>query len=225
MGGVIHRFEKERQTPVEGWKSFQFNIHYFEVGIVAATKGDYFYTPEFSCNGHRWALKVSPRGSNHTGDGWMSIFLYLRSVGSAVATYEVKMTDRVGVFGKQTKECCYDTRTAGKNPSKGWSNFIRQIDLPKFLDEDGTLSLVVSIKEEKPKNIIPKNSYVATMLLMFNDEEAADVCFEVSNIDVKEDGTKRAKSLLRFMRISALSKSVPPCLPIYLIQLMIMGRR
>jgi hypothetical protein len=198
----------------EGWKSFQFNIHYFEVGMVMATKGDYFYTPEFSCNGHRWALRVSPCGTSQAEDGWMSIFLYLRSEGRAVNTYEVKMTDRGGgVFKKQSTQCCYES-TGKKSGNKGWPQFRQQSDIPNFLDEDGTLTLTLSMKEEKANStlFIPKNSYVATMLSMFNDEETADVCFDVCNIDANEDETKKAKTSVTFHAHKCIIKKCAPML-------------
>ncbi len=153
---------------------------------------------------------VFPFGEN--SNRCISIYRCLRSEGKAIASFEVKMHGRSGdVFVKQSEDCCYES--TGKK-SKGWSKFIRQIELPKFLDEDGTLTLVVSIKEEKPKAtlFIPKNSFFATMLSMFNDEETADVCFDVSKTEMIEDGTKRAKTSVTFHAHKCIIKKCAPML-------------
>lgn len=163
----------------------------------------------------QWA-PMGAEGFPFLGDGWMTIYRCLRSEGKAIASFEVKMTGGTGVwgvFGKQSKDCCYDS-TAGKKSNLGWPNFSRQSAIPDFLDEDGTLTLVVSIKEEKPKAalFIPKNSFFATMLSMFNDEETADVCFDVSKTDVIEDGAKRAKSSVTFHAHKCIIKKCVPML-------------
>ena len=60
-----------------------------------------------------------------------------------------------------------------------------------ILDFNGTLTIVVSIKEEerKLKPFVPKNSLFRMMQGMFLDESTADVSFDVKVHDTKTSST------------------------------------
>jgi len=59
--------------------------------------------------------------------------------------------------------------------------------LNNHLDDDGTLAVLVSIKRDADPPFVPSNPMSGMITGMFLDEETADVCFEVSNADVRED--------------------------------------
>ena len=68
-----------------------------------------------------------------------------------------------------------------------------------ILHNDGTLAIVISIKEDPStltsKPFIPKNPCQNMLQNKFLDEETSDVCFEVSSSDVKAaDRSKKSKA-------------------------------
>ena len=144
----------------KGWKSYKFNIHDF--AAIDATKGKCFRTPEFSCNGHRWCLQIYPGGRNGSAtqarDGNIIIYLPNLSNGGISATYEMKILNKFGgVYWKATEGTFFYPPDGTKAP--GWSNFCTRSDIrdQNILDADGTLAVVISMKEEGLKPFIPKN--------------------------------------------------------------------
>ncbi|KAL7448278.1 LOW QUALITY PROTEIN: hypothetical protein ACHAWC_000497 [Mediolabrus comicus] len=167
----------------EGWKSYKFNIHDF--AAIDETRGDCFCTPEFSCNGHQWELDIYPGGCRQTKlDGCTSIFLAKRSKGGVSATFEVKIFNKFGGVDWNTNQLTNFYHPNGKQ-AYGWPNFCLRshlLDLSKnVLDDDGTLAIVISIKEDPStsKPFIPKNPCQNMLQKKFLDEETSDVCFEI----------------------------------------------
>ncbi len=181
----------------EGWKSFQFNILNF--AAIDATKGDWCDTPEFSCNGHRWQLQIYPGGHYVARDGNISIFLAHRSKGGISATFDLKALNKFGGVNFNSNQPTTFYPPDGTH-ARGWPNFIRRSDTldlsQNILDDDGTLAIVFSMKEEPPalKKFIPKNPCQNMLQKKFLDEETSDVCFEVSSSDSKNDGSKKSKA-------------------------------
>ena len=205
--------------PREGWKSFQFNLPGFK--DLPTTKGHYVETSEFSCNGHEWVLRIYPGGDNSATEEYMSIFLYHRSPGSIKTTFELKILDK---FGKQNKEFCENARCFSNDGNWGWGDFILRSDIldesQDILDSKGTLTVIVSIKEEPTDVFVPKNPLVKMVKGMFLDEATADVCFEVSSIEAKKGKKKEAKASDLFHAHSSILQH--HCSPISLGQMMAM---
>ena len=184
----------------EGWQSFQFNILNF--AAIAATKGNAFVTPQFSCNGHRWCLEIYPGGHGRTDDGWMSIILANCSKGGISVTFEMKMLNKFGdavIIGPST-----NFYPPGDTKANGWLNYCRRSEIldgsHNILDDNGTMSVTISIKEDPStlKPFIPKNPCQNMLQKKFLDEETSDICFEVSSSKMKGDRSKRSKSSVKF---------------------------
>ena len=89
-------------------------------------------------------------------------------------------------------------------------NFIKRSDIldpsQSILDDDGTLKIVISMKDEQKQPLVPKNLLVNMVQSMFLDEETADVVFEVSTVEANEDGFKRGESYVTFHAHSLILK-------------------
>jgi speckle-type POZ protein len=134
----------------------------------------------------------------------VSIFLANRSEGSVSATFEVKILDKLGGTKKVLRLDNLFSGVANDWKACGWSNFITRSGIldqtQNILDDDGTLVVVIAIKEDAPalKPFVPKNPFHKMVQNKFLDEETSDVRFEVSGSGVKEDGAKRSKSCVTF---------------------------
>ncbi len=100
---------------------------------------------------------------------------------------------------------------------KGWgfNNFILRSDIldesQNILDSDGTLTVVVSIKDKPTDVFVPKNPLLKMVKETFLEETTADVCFEVSSADAKK-GKKKSKSSDFFHAHSLILKKCAPML-------------
>eukprot|EP00986_Skeletonema_menzelii_P015449 scaffold11756_cov151-Skeletonema_menzelii.AAC.14 len=183
----------------EEWKSFQFHFHDF--ANLTTTKKLFIASPEFSCNGHQWQLHIYS-GGNHAaeGEGNVSAFLHHLSEEAITTSYEVKLIDK---FGEPKEAIFRSTKTEfAANKSRGWPDFISRSfildESQNILDDNGTLTFVVSIEEEPTTAFVPQNSFVKVMGGMFNDQNNADVCFEVSSAGEKNGKKKKSKSFVPF---------------------------
>jgi hypothetical protein len=204
------------------WKSFQFNIHNF-AATINGSKSDFFVTPEFSCNGHQWFLIINPLGSNQAIDGWMSIFLANNSseVGVDVsATFEMKILDKFGdaihITPRDQSQFFHHDNSNIK--TCGYPNFYPRSEIldgsQNILHDDGTLTVVISIKEDPSalKPFIPKNPCQNMLQTKFLDEETSDVCFEVGSSDMAKVRSKRKRSK-ESVKFHAHSQILQICAP------------
>eukprot|EP00985_Skeletonema_marinoi_P012266 scaffold5887_cov104-Skeletonema_marinoi.AAC.2 len=93
---------KEERPSSSEWKAFTLLIRKFK--NLPCADDDYFVvSPEFSCNGHKWRLKVYPavpinqqRAARELEIRYISIFLEKLSDCSTTATFEFKILDSSG---------------------------------------------------------------------------------------------------------------------------------
>jgi hypothetical protein len=195
----------------EGWKAFQFNLKHFK--DLTTTKGHYVELPAFSCNGHEWNLVIYPGGNDHATAGYVSIFLYHRSEGRITTNFDIAIIDKFGKKKKVTLSCA---RPFVGGTSYRWKHFIKRSDIldesHNILDSDGTLTIIVSMKEEKPATaFIPANPFNCMRL----NDDTADVCFEISSsTGVNDHGRRRkkAKKSTPFHAHSCILKTYAPML-------------
>ena len=158
-------------------KSFQFHIHDF--ASLSAAEGDYIVSPKFTCNGCQWEVWVYPGGNYLAEEGNLSVYLCHFSKEAIATSLHVKLIDKFG----QTKAAKTPTKLFNAEERVGYANFItRSVILDEsqnVLDDNGTLTMVVCMHEEPTIAFVPKNPIVKTMQRMFNDQNTADVCFEV----------------------------------------------
>ena len=176
-------------------------FHFHDFANLSSTRGHFIVSPEFTCNGHRWQLLVYPGGDSTSVEGKVSVYLYHLSKENITVSFDTKVIDKFGKTKVDKKSNKHEFNVNGK--SWGW-DFISRSDIldesQNILDSDGTLSFVVSIGEEPTGVFVPKNPFANIVEEMFNDEDTADVCFEVSGSGEKEenDGAKRAKTTTPF---------------------------
>jgi hypothetical protein len=194
----------------EEWTSFQFRFHDFT--NLATTKDHFVASPEFNCNGHQWDLRVYPGGNDQAGEGKVSVFLAHLSKETITASYGIKIVDK---FGNTKKANTSVKRVFIANKNWGWDIISRSDILDEsqnILEDNGTLTLVVSIAEEPTTAFVPKNLFVNMMQKMFNDQNTADVCFEVGNADEGKRETRKTKtksSVSFFAHRSIIQKCAP----------------
>ena len=192
----------------EGWKrckSFQFHIHDF--ANLSTTKDHYIASPEFTCNGHQWELELYPGGGENAAEGKVSVYLSHLSEGAIDIRFDINVIDKFGklstgedfILTKHEFTTGYEDGT-----SCGFPNLISRTKIldesKNILDDNGTLTVVVSIEEESTDVFVPKNPFLKVMQGTFNDEATSDVCFEVITAGEKDDddGNKRAKTTTPF---------------------------
>jgi len=199
--------------PPPRWKSFHFNVQNFK--DLPTTRDHYVETPEFTCNGHQWALKIFPGGSDTATEGDVSMYLMHRSEGNISVNYELQIIDK---FGKKYYEAIEATKSfEGVGKGNGFPNFFNRSDIldetRNILDSNGTLTVGVSIKEEQSDVFVPKNPLNAMIQGMFLDEDTADVSFEViSSTEAKKGNKKKAKASDLFHAHHCILKKCAPML-------------
>ncbi|KAL7526650.1 hypothetical protein ACHAXR_001579 [Thalassiosira sp. AJA248-18] len=114
----------------------------------------------------------------------MRIFLQHCSGPEISAKYGFLIRDARGKVIDETKETEYYKFDEGKN-SWGYGDLIERakiVDPAKKILKHGTLTVEVRMKPDDDNccsNFIPKNEFARNMLMMFMDEDTADVLFEV----------------------------------------------
>eukprot|EP00984_Skeletonema_dohrnii_P004971 scaffold1761_cov78-Skeletonema_dohrnii-CCMP3373.AAC.4 len=199
----------------EEWQSFKMLFHGF--ADLPSAVGQYTLSPEFTCNGRRWCIQLFPGGKRASMTGCLSLYLELRSGGTATATlFEASTLDKFQSV-KHSKKATVPRSFSSENKVFGWSNFDRRSYILKqsenILDDNGTLAIVVSIQRDSASPFVPRNPMSSLITGMFLDEETADVCFEVSSADVHEDdGDDAALSPVTFHAHSFVLKTCAPML-------------
>ena len=200
----------------EEWKHFQFHIHDF--ANLSTTRNHYIAVPEFTCNGHQWELKIYPGGFHQAPIGKVSFYLHHVSEGEIKTSFDVKLIDKFGkvkVISSTKHEFTADSKTWG------WHNFANRSGIlhesQNILDDNGTLTVVVSMEEKgEPKAaFVPNNPFVNMMQGMINDENTADICFEVGNSSEGKRvtrNTKRVKTTTSFYAHRFIIENCAPML-------------
>ena len=187
----------------EGWISFRFDFHSFEEIDEELTE-----SPLFLFHGNWWTLDIYPRGrDDEEKDGFVSIFMCHEGGDREVLeneniTFEITILNKNGAMAVTKTKLNHVLLAAGR----GFGKFIKRSKILDkangFLDENGTLAVVLSIKETpKPlRPFVPRNPCQSLIKATFLDEETSDVCFEVANGNevTEENGAKRAKCSTSF---------------------------
>ena len=198
----------------EKLKSFQFHIHDF--ANLSTTRDHYIESPEFTCRGHQWELRVYPGGAGGAEEGKVSAYIRHLSEEKITVDIDINVIDK---FGKQIAATNMTTNEFSGKQGRGWKNFFFLSDIldesQNILDSHGTLTVVVYIEDEEESTtvFVPKNPFSNILEEMFNDEDTADICFEVSNAGEKEDDSnKRVKTTTPFYAHRLILKKSAPML-------------
>ncbi len=177
----------------EEWNTFKFHFHDF---ANLSTEEDHFVaSPKFICNGHQWELCVFPGGDDGAAEGKVSAYLQHSSWERITARFDMKVIDKLGKAKVSVTSLKHYFRGGCLGGSWGLPNFISRSAIlnesENILDNNGTLTVLVSIEEDPTSVFVPKNPIFEMMNEMFNDRTMADVCFEVNNDDKKEGEDKK----------------------------------
>ena len=197
----------------EEWKrlkSFQFHFHDF--ANLSTTKDHYIASPEFTCHGHRWKLEVYPGGASNAAEGNVSAYLAHLSNETITIRFDINIVDK---FGKLNTDKMFIFDEFSGVVNGGWKDFMSRSDIldksQNILDDNGTVTIVVSIEEEPTTVFVPKNPFVKMMQEKFNDQNTADVCFEVSSADERK-GKKKSKTTTSFYAHRLILETCAPML-------------
>ena len=175
-----------------GWTTVDVCFHDFANTPVTPEdedEGICLESPEFSCFGHQLTLRLYPDGSNDMtpDEGYASIELVNKSESSIGMQFDFNVRD---AQGKEVEGCsassetfeAYSTSNHRENVY-GYSNFAKRSTLMGSLI-DGTLVIEVRMRLDQFEIIcspqhVPANPIMKNVLKLFNDEETADVVFEV----------------------------------------------
>jgi len=131
------------------WKSFL--IHFPNFAKHSITEGHRLESPEFICNGQKWALRLYPGGNTSTSETrYVALYLNHRSRGNTTATFEVKIINKYGDT-LETRKSSNNRPFDSSNRNSGWNDIIKLSDVldnsNAILDKNSTLTVVVSIKQ------------------------------------------------------------------------------
>ena len=199
----------------EELKSFQFHFHDFANLLRTGSRDHYVASPKFTCNGHQWGVAVYPGGSIEAEEGQVSVFLIHFSEGTITIRYNIKIIDKFGKT-KADEKTTETKQVFNGGASWGTHNFIsRSVILDKsqnILDSKGTLTVIVSMEEEPTTVFVPKNPLVKMVKDKFNDQNTADVCFEVGSADKKKGKKKKSKTSVSFFAHRLILEMCAPML-------------
>jgi len=183
--------------PLSDWIMREVHFHEFE-GLTtereAAVK-----SPEFSCFGHQWTVKIYPGGKDRSEEGNVAVFLCNESPESIQACYKIILkhpTDQAQRIYLADQLKTFGAERSGKE-SWGNSNFANRETLLTYLN-NGTLTIEIHLranKQTEPTSFVPSNPICNNILKGFNNEEMSDVAFEVGGeVESAANRRKRAKT-------------------------------
>ena len=184
-----------RETPAEDEKWQHFKFHFNEFESLASVKGQAVESPQVTCFGKQWQLRLYPRGTSEASDGHVSLFLDLCSNDCSVnIDYQIK----IGNMKRTTRNSMSFSKLGDEISSKGWYNLVARsflINPSNGVLENGTLNIEVymKLKETKSLPFIPENPLKQMILKLRSDKSSADVLFTVEKTNEK-DGSSTAKS-------------------------------
>jgi speckle-type POZ protein len=177
-----------------------FSITFDNFKDLPSEKGQAVKSSEFSCFGS-WQLSLYPGGENDSSDGMVGLFLERRSEGKKLAlkySLTIDYNDGEDQIIRRAKAVF---EGSPGDFHWGWPNFCQRKEIIGIEGEDeGYLvkgALVIHVSMEL-NEFFPKNKTSSIMLKLFNDENSADVVFEIceqqQNQSISESDRKRART-------------------------------
>ena len=180
------------------WRMVSISFHEFE-GLPSERHVP-VNSPAFTSFGHKWRLNLYPGGRSTSNEGMVGVYLQNLDNKSITIHFGVSVKSKDGRGLKDFASISDGTEFGphGTPDSNGWPNFWKRSDMINALI-DGTLIIEVRMKSATDTcaatPFIPENPIAKSVLAMFNDEESADVVFEVEDEPVRSNETcKRSKT-------------------------------
>ena len=76
-------------TPPPSCTRSSFNVLFHRFVDISAERGQCVHSPEFEHNGRKWRLRFYPGGDNAASEGFVSVYLELRSEGSCEVAFDI----------------------------------------------------------------------------------------------------------------------------------------
>jgi hypothetical protein len=171
-------------TPPEGyqeWTTTKVHFHGFADLSTERVAHRNNVSPEFIACGNPWRLWLYPGGRQESRTGWVGIYLVNLSNKSITMHYGFSIKDGNGKQVANKRRSTYFTFSPMSG--RAWPDFAKR---SKLLDSlvDGTLIIEVHMKlQQQPAKLyfIPENPSACKIIpFMFNNDESADIVFQVS---------------------------------------------
>ena len=188
---------------LSGWTTTEVGFHGF--ANLTTTRNEYVRSPEFSCVGHQWKVAIFPGGKENSTEGYVAVQLGNGSNTSIKLQWGYSVRD---ANGKEVVHRKPKTKELGATGAGGnaWSiyNFApRSTLIDSLVDGSLVIELRMMLPSSTDKSItqfIPTNPLCKNVLQRFNDEESADLVFEVDNgsCQSEEHTNKKSKTTTTF---------------------------
>ena len=175
------------------------------VGLTT-TKGESVESPEFTCFGHKWSVHMFPGGDNDSDDRYVALHISNRTEEAieVIVKVVVKHPNGVKDLSKGSSKVIYkfspasSTPVGDARPTQVSRDFALRSKLMNYL-VDGALIVEVHMRTNKTglqsASFVPDNPTLKNMLKYFDNEETADVKFEVGGaVESAKGRRKRAKT-------------------------------
>ncbi|KAL3761353.1 hypothetical protein ACHAWU_000487 [Discostella pseudostelligera] len=177
-------------------------VYFHGFADLPTENGECVHSPTFFCLGYEWWLSLFPRGEEDDAE-YLSIFLRLRSDVCIEIECSFTLGDRISTV----KSYDFDGSGASLGFHSAWT---RETVLTSYLT-NGSFVIEVRIKPKlaSPK-FIPDNPLTSKDIrsLWFNEEEYADVVFEIVT-KVARDGDSNKASTTFYAHRNILRKAAP----------------
>jgi len=205
------------------WETIRVHFHNFKSEI---RKAGGIQSQEFSCCGTKWSFILNVLNNLDNPDDVtqdnISISLWKGDISTVLSVdYKAIIKDLDGryILNEELSDAKYGGQTHGRSLSHSTPIKVSHlIDLANNVD--GTLTIELSMKLHNPpssarpcKPFIPTNPMNNLMPSMFNDEETADVLFEVNQEEDTQSTRKSKKAKISPVRFYAHRCILKPCAP------------
>ena len=202
-----------------------FKILFCRFADLPSVVGEYTASPEFTYNGNKWRIRIYPGGDILENVGFLSLSLHhcerastsFERVSASFSPSADTASFQVSILDKHQN---VKFKKEMKHGSRGWNRICARsivLDQPNnFLDDIGTLAIVVSSKNDAASPYVPSNPMSDIITGMFLDEDTADVRFEVSCASAdsnEEDGDETASSPVTLATFHAHRSILKGCAP------------
>ena len=205
VAAVVDDLDEVVETKIERLKSDDPKVTLFSItfdnfeDLPSNKKGHAVHSSQFSCFGSQWRLSNYTGGHKESLDGMVALFLERCSEGRKLPlkySLAVDLKDSSDRISRQGRVIFCE------NFAWGWADFCSRKEIIGSGDGDdkgylvkGALSVHVGMQLDE---FIPKNPASSIMIKLFDDENSADVVFEIceqqQNQSISESDRKRART-------------------------------
>jgi len=198
---VIRADVGSQWTNLRGWTTTELSFHGF--ANLSTTRDIYVDSPEFSCFGHQWSIRLFPGGRAESDEGFVAVDLLNRSNTGIKIQYGYGVRHPDGVEVVRCNKYTNDFAACGSQCSAYYYANVAPRSYLMELLVDGSLLIEVRMKsisiDKSIAQFIPTNPFNKNVSKLFNEEETADVVFELGGEQATGTITrKKSKTITYF---------------------------